>query len=246
MENLSKIIIILSLIILLSLITRYLQNNKIELFTNSISDIDKQKYLANISEEHIEFVLSNVKLGEKKYLTVIHHQPFTYQNKQYLPIGQLSLITDTEIPQKSSFFNNAIRENESAHLCSSIQSNPTDYQEIWNSSMMYEPTTTPFSIWRPIAKPGFISLTDIIVKGMQKPSLDIITCVPIEHTIKLNNTNSLLWSDNGIQCNSIGRSFKKCNNDNRNTDKYDLNNEINGLFTNNKKSIRISAMSLNE
>ena len=34
---------------------------------------------------------------------------------------------------------------------------------------------------------------DIIVRGMQKPSVDIMTCVPINHTIKLNNVNSLLW-----------------------------------------------------
>ena len=65
MENLPKIIIILSLIVLLGLIIRYLQNNKVELFTNSIANVDKQKYLANISEEHIEFLLLNVKLGEK-------------------------------------------------------------------------------------------------------------------------------------------------------------------------------------
>jgi hypothetical protein len=233
MENLPQIIIVLSLIILLALIVRYLQSNKnkIELFTNNISEVDKKKYLANISEEHIEFILLNVKLGIKKYLTVIHHQPFNYQNKQYLPIGQLSIITDEEIPQKSSFFTNAIRENESAHLCSSINSVPTDYQEIWNSSMMYEPASTPFSIWRPIPKPGFISLSDIIVRGMQKPNTSLITCVPKEHTVQLNNANSLIWSDNGIECISIGRSFKTCINDNRNVVKHDLNNEIDGLFT---------------
>lgn len=245
MDNLPEIIIILSLIILLGLIIRYLQNNKLELFTNRIANVDKQKYLANISEEHIEFLLLNVKLGEKKYLTVIHHQPITYQNKQYLPIGQLSIITEKEIPQKSNFFTNAIRQNESAHLCSSINSLPTDYQELWNSSMMFEPTSTPFSIWRPIPKPGFVSLSDIIVRGMQKPSLDLITCVPVEHTVQLNNVNSLIWSDNGILCNSVGRSFKKCISDNVNIDKYDLNNEIDGLFTNNKKSIVISAKSRN-
>ena len=246
MENLPKIIIILSLIVLLGLIIRYLQNNKVELFTNSIANVDKQKYLANISEEHIEFLLLNVKLGEKKYLTVIHHQPFNYQNKQFLPIGQLSIITEEEIPQKSNFFTNAIRENESAHLCSSINSLPNDYQEIWNSSMMFEPTSTPFSVWRPIPKSGFVSLSDIIVRGMQKPSLDLITCVPVEHTIQLSNINGIIWSDNGIQCNSIGRSFKKCVNDDRNINKYDLNNEINGLFTNNKKSLIVSAKSKSE
>jgi hypothetical protein len=243
MENLPKIIIVLSLIILLALIIRYLQNNNIELFTNNISEVDKKKYLTNISEEHIEFILLNVKLGIKKYLTVIHHQPFNYQNKQYLPIGQFSIITNEEIPQKSNFFTNAIRENESAHLCSSINSVPSDYQEIWNSNMMYEPTSTPFSIWRPIPKPGFISLSDVIVRGMQKPNTNFITCVPIEHTVQLNNSNSLIWSDNGIECISIGRSFKRCINDTRNFIKYDLNNDINGLITDNENSIFVSAKS---
>ena len=112
--------------------------------------------------------------------------------------------------------------------------------------MMFEPTSTPFSIWRPIPKSGFVSLSDIIVRGMQKPSLDLITCVPVEHTVNLSNINGLIWSDNGIQCNSIGRSFKKCVNDDRNIDKYDLNNEINGLFTNDKKSLIVSATSINE
>ena len=83
---------------------RYLQNSNIvvEMF-NNVSEFDKKKYLANISEEHIEFVLLNVKLGINKYLTVIQHQPFTYNNNNYLPIGQLSVITDEEIPKINIF-----------------------------------------------------------------------------------------------------------------------------------------------
>ena len=83
MESLSKIIIILSLIILLSLIIRYLHNKKsIELFSNGISNIDKKKYMANISEENIEFVLLNHKLGYNKYLTVIQHLPFNFNKNR--------------------------------------------------------------------------------------------------------------------------------------------------------------------
>jgi hypothetical protein len=244
MESLSKIIIIISLIILLSLLVRYLQNSNIvvEMF-NNVSEFDKKKYLANISEEHIEFVLLNVKLGINKYLTVIQHQPFTHNNNNYLPIGQLSVITDEEIPQKSTFFENLIKEKESAHLCASFNSKPIDYQEIWNSSMMYEPATTPFSIWRPIPETGFIALTDIITRGRQKPSTNLMTCIPIEHTVKMNNINGLIWSDYGIECNSVGRSFKKCINDSRNIEIYDLINDYTGIFNDNENKLVISARS---
>lgn len=244
MGNLLQIVIILLLIILLSLIIRYIQNNNsLELFSNTVSNYDKKKYLANISEEHIEFILLNLKLGINKYLTVIQHQPFHYDNKHFKPIGQLSIITDKEIPQKSTFFTEAIKNNESAHLCASFNSKPKDYEYVWDSSMMYESTTTPFSIWRPKPEPGFVALSDIIVRGMQKPSVDIMTCVPINHTIKLNNVNSLLWRDNGISCKSVGRSFKRCINDDIKHELYDLIKDYNGMFTDDEKKIVISAIS---
>jgi hypothetical protein len=230
MESLSKIIIILSLIILLSLIIRYLHNKKsIELFSNGISNIDKKKYMANISEENIEFVLLNHKLGYNKYLTVIQHLPFNFNKNYYLPIGQLSIITEKEIPQKSKFFENAIKNNESVYLCASFNINPTDFEEIWNSSMMFEPTNASFSIWRPKPPSGYIALSDIIVKGRQKPNVNIMTCVPIDHTVKLQSVNSLIWKDNGIICSSVGRSFNKCINDDSNFIKYDLKNDFDGL-----------------
>jgi len=230
MESLSKIIIILSLIILLSLIIRYLDNkNYIELFSNGISNIDKKKYMANISEENIEFVLLNHKLGYNKYLTIIQHLPFNFNKNYYLPIGQLSIITEKEIPQKSKFFEDVIKNNESVYLCASFNSNPTDFEEIWNSSMMFEPTVTSFSIWRPKPPSGYIALSDIIVKGRQKPNVNIMTCVPIDHTVKLQSVNSLIWKDNGIICSSVGRSFNKCINDDSKFTKYDLKNDFDGL-----------------
>jgi len=242
MESLSKIIIILSLIILLSLMIRCLQNkNNIELFSNTISDFDKNKYIANNSEENIEFVLLNHKLGYNKYLTVIQHLPFNYKNNQYLPIGQLSIVTDKEIPQKSEFFDNKIKNNESAHLCASFNTHPTDFEEIWNSSMMFEPSIPSFSVWKPKAPSGYIALSDIIVKGRQKPNTNIMTCVPIDHTVKLKSVNSLIWKDNGIICSDVGRSFNKCINDIDNIDKRDLNKTIDGMFTENNNKIIINA-----
>ena len=242
MENLSKIIIVISLIIFLSLIMRLLQTkNRTELFSNNVSNVEKKKYLVNISEENIEFVLLNLKLGDSKYLTVIQHLPFNLNKNYYLPIGQLSIITDKEVPQQSDFFNKQIKDNESAHLCASFNKNPTDYEEIWNSSMMNEPTANSFSIWRPKAPSGFVALSDIVVRGMQKPDVNIMTCVPIDHTIKLKSVNSLIWKDNGIFCSNVGRSFNKCENDDEyKYEKRDLKNELDGVFTNNGNKLVVN------
>ena len=81
-----------------------LTNNKtVELFTQKNN---KNKYLANASEEHIEFTLSNVKLGINKYLTVITHLPFNHEGKQYYPIGQLSVITNEKFLKSLHFLMN--------------------------------------------------------------------------------------------------------------------------------------------
>ena len=56
-----------------------------------------------------------------------------------------------------------------------------------------------------------------------------MTCVPIDHTVKLQSVNSLIWKDNGIICSSVGRSFNKCINDDSNFIKYDLKNDFDGL-----------------
>ena len=83
------------LMIVLVLIIRCLDSPK-ETFNNT----PVNNYLVNVAEEHMEFILSNVKLGQFKYLTVIQHRAFNANNRMYYPIGQLSIITEEIIPQQ--------------------------------------------------------------------------------------------------------------------------------------------------
>jgi hypothetical protein len=229
------------LIVVLTLTIRSLSKNT-EKFNNS--GVGVSKYIVDVSEEHMEFVLSNVKLGQYKYLTVIQHRPFNINGRLYHPIGQLSIITEEIKPQQSEFIHNAIKNSQSAHMCASHQVFPTDYQEVWNTSYMLEPISEVFSIWRPVVPDGHISLSDLIVRGRQKPPLNSITCVPVEDTVTLSSSNQIQWNDNNIECHNVGSNFTSCKTTNNEPIIVDLKINVAGLSISDEKNLHISASSV--
>lgn len=235
-DLLLKVINLAVLIIVLTLVLRSLLKPKKEYF-NSI-DI---KYRSDIGTEHMEFVLSNVKLGEYKYLTVIHHRPFNFNGKMFHPLGQLSIVTEDVKPQQSEYIQEAIKNNQSAHLCASYQVFPLDYTEIWNTSHMLEPIPDVFSIWRPIVPDGYVALADIIVRGRQKPANNLITCVPVDDTVALSSINQIQWSDNKFSCHSVGRQYSVCSKEGSNElPIIDLKNSIPGISIDDEQVIYVS------
>lgn len=231
------IINLVILILVLIIILRCLKNSQKENFFNT----HVNNYLVNTDEEHMDFVLSNVKLGQYKYLTVIHHRSFNYNNKMYYPVGQLSIITDEIVPQQSEFIQKAINDNKSANMCSSHQLFPLDFEEIWNTSVMSEPISETFSIWRVIPPEGAVALTDIIVRGRQKPPLNSITCVPHSDTINIDSSNQIQWSDNNIECHSVGSNFVSCKSNNYKVNTFDLKNSVGTFIIDNESILNVNA-----
>jgi hypothetical protein len=74
-----------------------------------------------------------------------------------------------------------IEENEK------YQKNPLDFV------MMY--STNSFSVWRPIPPPHYIPLSDVLVRGQDKPNLSIISCVNENLLRSYNDYNTELYSN---------------------------------------------------
>ena len=91
---------------------------------------------------------------------------------------------------------------------------------------------------------GYIALSDIVVRGRQKPPNNIITCVPVEDTVRVKTINHLIWKDNNIICN-VG-SFLQCTKGNEAPrDIYDINSEYDGMTNNEENILEINASSIN-
>ena len=78
---------------------------------------------------------------------------------------------------------------------------PKDYRLIWNSVNGCEGCMLPeneVSIWRPIAEEGFVSLGDVVVRGINKPALDMIRTIPIEYAVRVEYKHKV-WGSDGFQ-----------------------------------------------
>jgi hypothetical protein len=128
------------------------------------------------------------------YVSVFMHATFQYNNTTYTPLGQYIRVSNQplDITDINSTLMGDIRSKQCLnYLCSSALF-PVDYNLIWTSDIVPE-TGDIFSIWRPIAPSGCISLGDVIIAGTSKPARDYITCLPITMLSFSGLSNGILW-----------------------------------------------------
>jgi hypothetical protein len=205
----------------------------IYLFQTSIHRIDRfnnlessSNMLVNLPSEDIHFLIDdnpmlittpiiNYKLSifdkkedtqqVMKYISVFMHSTFQYKNSTYTPLGQYIVISDNplDISDINSELMKDIRNKKCICYLASSRIFPIDYKLIWTSDINKDGKI--FSAWKPLPPPGYISMGDVIIGGIDKPALEYITCLPVNmlDSSFIGISNGLLWhgqNDMGKQC----------------------------------------------
>jgi hypothetical protein len=134
-------------------------------------------------------------------ISLYNLEPKTISNKKYYPVG-------TVWRGNNNIYQDDKKERygprKETILVSEMNTKPpTDFIKIWSTADKECDNCIPgdnsFSVWRPIAPKGYVSLGDYIARGDIKPNLDVIRCVPIKcvQEIKILNDSSI-WDEKGF------------------------------------------------
>jgi len=135
--------------------------------------------------------------NNKVYVSVFMHSQFQYNTTTYTPLGQYVHVSKEPINMQSNMLD--IRNKECLNYLCSSGHYPLDYNLIWTSDILPD-NGSIFSIWRPVAPAGFMSMSDVIVSGTSKPAREYITCLPITMLSFIGISNGTLFhSKNDVQ-----------------------------------------------
>ena len=189
----NKVILIILVIILICLI--YYQSNymnkDIEGFVstpNPSSTISPKLlnnlfFINNFPKQNLKKIWET-KMDNGKFISFwMRNDDINY----YSPIGNVAVITN--IPASV----NDLTREQVLGLTYLVKGGalPIDFEKVWDNSRNRE--QQPMTIWKVIPPQGYVALSDVIVPGYDKPSTDLITCLPVEAVIPINNLNSALW-----------------------------------------------------
>jgi hypothetical protein len=90
---------------------------------------------------------------------------------------------------------------------------PTDYTLIWSSAANCDdcmPSGNEVSFWRPVPPANYVSLGDVAVQGSQKPSVDMIKCVP-EKYVREVDYEDMAWNERGFKVRTYDDQGTKLN-----------------------------------
>jgi hypothetical protein len=165
-------------------------------------------FIQDDNTQFIKPVIINYKLKtSNKYLTVLYHTPAIINTTQYLPMGQYAFTTDNPISIDSDNIDltgiiNMMKLKDKKILTyltsSAIITN--QYNLVWSSD--YNEDGKIFSIWRPIIPSGTCCLGDIIVSGIDTPTITT-PCFPITMLQPFPVSSGIIWNeinDAGLQC----------------------------------------------
>lgn len=230
LDNVFNVIIFILILIVAFSYLSY--NNKpiIDTFTNRSSYLPngKRKFIYNNNINNLDPVIVNFELKQNKYLSVFKHKGI----QGYKPMGYCTHVTSQQIKTDNNSLQQIMDNNQSLHLLSGHNIQPTEYIKMWHSGKMCEYRGDIFTIYRPIHTDSkYIALGDIIVKGVQPPS-NVMTMIPSDDLSEIDHHNGMLWNfqkrgvclgeihedpeknpnPNNVICNSVsGHNFFKCN-----------------------------------
>ena len=114
--------------------------------------------------------IREIKTDDNKYVSFWQRK----KSGDYSPIGHVAIKTNTPAGI------NDLNVNQHACLQYLVKGgmNPVDFEKIWDNKHL--DGQEPFSIWKVITPSGYFAMSDIVVDSYDKPSDDIIQCLPIE------------------------------------------------------------------
>jgi hypothetical protein len=142
---------------------------------------------------------------EQEYLNF--HQPFsiyntesvtTTNNQLFYPCGSVWRGTNQTQRTKHDKSNGPAKKTI---IISGEMMAPTNFTLIWSSATSCADCMDDgrnVSFWRPIAPENYVSLGDIAVYGDEKPSVDIIKCVPKKYTREVQYEDKV-WTEKGFK-----------------------------------------------
>lgn len=139
------------------------------------------------------------------YISVFSHKSATINNTVYRPLGQYVIITDSPITNVHEAIQSIINKKILCHMTSS-NITTKQYSLIWTSD--YNEDREIFSIWRPICPVGATSIGDIIVSGLDTPTIET-PCIPFTMLNKMPLSSGIIWhsiNDAGVDCYCWGAS----------------------------------------
>jgi hypothetical protein len=145
------------------------------------------------------------------------HQQFSFYNTEsvtttnnqlFFPCGSIWRGTNQQLRNKHS---TAHGPEKKTIVISGEMKAPEDFTLIWSSA-----TSCPdcmddgnqISFWRPTPPEGYVSLGDVAVHGDQKPSVDIIKCVPKKYTREVKYEDAV-WTEKGFKMRQYDATGKK-------------------------------------
>ena len=170
-------------------------------------------FIQDDNTQFIKPVIINYKLKtSNKYLTVLYHTPAIINTTQYLPMGQYAFTTDKPINNitNGDKMDNIdltgiinmmkLKDKKILTYLTSSAIITNQYNLVWSSD--YNEDGKIFSIWRPIIPSGTCCLGDIIVSGIDTPTI-ATPCFPITMLQSFPVSSGIIWqeiNDAGLQC----------------------------------------------
>jgi hypothetical protein len=186
-----QVTIIFLILFLIFLVLFKTVSNKKEEFTNGSSDNAQEISFQTLrriffinSFQKQDFVkIWETKTDDNTFISFWRREKFN----DYYPIGHIVLKTTT-----ISGIND-IKQTEHEGLKYLVKGgeNAVDFEKIWDNKNVS--SQDPVSIWKVITPSGYVAMSDVVVPGYDKPSDDIIKCLPLEVLSDNEKINDINW-----------------------------------------------------
>ena len=145
----------------------------------------------------------------RKSVSFFNTPPFSSENnQQFFALGSVWRGNDKE---HRSRLKNYVGPEKFTILVSGRTETPIDYELIWTNSKNCEDCfdlEDIISIWRAVCPEGYVSLGDLVIKGTDKPELDMIRVIKKEY-VKEVPLNKSVWTEEGFAKETFNEEGKK-------------------------------------
>lgn len=141
-------------------------------------------FIQNFPRQDFKMIWSK-KMDDDRYISFWRRDSF----KDYYPIGDVA-ITTLDHPTTDNL-ERPLHDGLSILVKDKDSKKPLDYEKIWDNQHLKG--ESPLSIWKVIPDDGYVAMGDIVVNGYDKPSRDIIRCLPRRVVEESGKIGQYLW-----------------------------------------------------
>jgi len=160
----------------------YIGQHQVEGFTSKNIQL-----IQNIKPLQIKRIIKNLEINGK-YLNVFQRRPYA----NYKPLGQYLTYTKKKVEN----LNSGIYEAIPLQLLATNGKPPVSFQLVWSSYRLKDYDGDEFSVWRPKARHGYVSLGDVMTMGLSSnpPKPEDYVTLPESAIMHSNKLKELLMS----------------------------------------------------